>query len=140
MPDDHYEEIRRRIERRYNARKEILIHTVVFVIINFLIWAAWRFTGLQMSISLVWPLLITGGWGAGYIAHLIDYLMKGASERAIEKAVERERAWRDGTLDEKPKRDQRARLSADGELELVRYDDYDDDDDDDDHHHRRRRS
>lgn len=124
MSDDlnDYREIRRRVERLYNARKEIFIHTAVFVIINVLLWIVWRSTDLYTSISAMWLLLITGGWGAGYIAHLIDYLMKEASERAVEREIERERAWRAGTLDEKPKRDQRARLTEDGELEIITAD------------------
>lgn len=124
MSDDlnDYREIRRRVESLYNARKEIIIHTAVFAIINVVMWMGWRFTELYVYVSAMWLLLITGGWGAGYIAHLIDYLMKTASERAVQAAIERERAWRDGTLDEKPKREQRARLMEDGELEIITAD------------------
>ena len=117
--DQDYREIRKRVERLYNARKEIFIHTAVFVVINVVMWYGWRFTPFGQSFDVIWPLLITGGWGAGYIGHLIDYLMKQASEKAVQREIERERAWRDGTLDEKPKRDQRARLTEDGELEII---------------------
>lgn len=117
-----YREIRKRVERLYNARKDIIIHTAVFVIINVVMWFAWRFTDFGQSFSVVWPLLVTGGWGAGYIAHLIDYLMKEASEKAVQREIERERAWRAGTLDEKPKRDH-ARLTEDGELEIIQDED-----------------
>lgn len=140
MPDDSYKEIRERVERLYNARKEILIHTVVFVIINLLMWFGWRFSGLYNYVSMIWLLLISGGWGVGYLAHLIDYLMKEATERAVQQAVDRERAWQSGTLDEKPKRDQHARLSADGELELIRFDNDDDEDTDRGKAYRQRRS
>ncbi len=137
MSDDSYKEIRKRVERLYNARKDIFIHTAVFVIINVMMWFAWAFTDLKIHFSMMWPLLVSGGWGAGYIGHLIDYLMKEASEKAVQREIERERAWRAGTLDEKPKREEFARLSADGELEIVRYDD--DDDDDDEREYRRQR-
>lgn len=117
-----YREIRKRVERLYDARKDIFIHTAVFVIINLLMWAVWAFTDLKIHFPMVWPLLVSGGWGAGYIAHLIDYLMKEAKEKAVQREIERERAWRAGTLDEKPKRDQRARLTEDGELEIITAD------------------
>ncbi len=63
----------------------------------------------------------------GVVIHFIQFLMKEAQERAIEREIERERAWRrsTGEMQEgeiKRKRD-RLTLNHDGELMEIVEDD-----------------
>ena len=61
-------------------------------------------------------LLVSVGWLIGLSIHAIIFLMMEARERAIERAIQEERAWMNG---EKPKRDPLMRLTEDGELEEI---------------------
>lgn len=119
MTEPNYDEIRKRITKRYENRAEFFIHLVSFVIINALLWSelvfrrGWLMTGF------------TGLWFIGLVAHFINFLTYEARERAIERAIERERGWMsDSGSSPKLKRDSYARLSDDGELvEIVDADD-----------------
>lgn len=135
------EAIRRRAEKKLQARREFNMHLVIYILVNLGIWAVWAIIpfildqiGIVMNdfpfslLALPWPLAVMFGWGIGLIAHWMKvYYEAGrgveARERFIQREIERERA-RLGHLDfEKPKR--RARLSDDGEV--VYEDDKDED-------------
>jgi hypothetical protein len=138
MADSNYDDIRRRVEKRFKERQELLIHFAVFVIANLGIWLFWLLINPVVSVSsfsdgqetslplpFPWPLIVTLGWGIGMVSHFLSYYYKygGGAERreqAIEREIERELVRRedDGYLD-KPKRDQQVQLTEDGELEAV---------------------
>jgi hypothetical protein len=58
-------EIRRRVEKYYNQRKEWLIHLAVFVVVNAGLWGVYLATGAEFP----FPLIVTLGWGAGLAGH-----------------------------------------------------------------------
>jgi hypothetical protein len=140
MRDSQYEEIRWKIEQRYKQRVGLIIHFAAFVISNLMFWGMWLFMtpasvavsapgapveAMPVDLGFPWPIFVTLGWGIGMVAHFLSYYYRyggGASQReeAIKREVERELARReeDGYL-EKPKNEQRMRLTEDGELEAV---------------------
>lgn len=89
------EEIRRRAEQRLNKRRELLIHAVVFALINAALWLAWIFgrgiIGDPAVENFPAPLIVLLGWGAGLAGHAVDVYYNTA-RRALET---RERAVRD---------------------------------------------
>jgi hypothetical protein len=144
MSEPNYDEIRSRIQQRFNKRKELFMHLAAYVVVNIIIWALWL-TGIADSIpvlrdvydsiGILLPLLVTIGWGIGFFIHYLDYYYEAGGgaerrERAIQDAIEREKALRSEY--EKPKRDARMHLTEDGEIEEVS-------DDEDDVRERRRR-
>ena len=117
MSESSYEEIRRRVEKRYKERQDFLIHLAAFVGSNLIIWVLWF---LLFSGPFPWPIFVTLGWGIGIVSHFLSYYFKygaGANRRenAIEREIEQEMARR--AIYEKPKNDERMRLTEDGELE-----------------------
>src|SRR5688572_28287593 len=77
-------DLRKRVEQRFNKRKEFAIHAVVYGFIN---GGLWLFNVLDGSAES-WPMIVTLGWGAGLIAHAIDtYFAAGAPARARDQAV-----------------------------------------------------
>ena len=117
MSEMSYDEIRRRVEKRYKERQDLIIHFAVFVFSNLVIWGLWF---LFLAGPFPWPLIVTLGWSVGMVAHFFTYYFKygaGANRRedAIEREVEQELARR--AIYEKPKNDERVRLNEDGELE-----------------------
>jgi hypothetical protein len=119
MSEPNYDEIRRRITKRYENRAEFFIHLVTFVIINALLWS-------ELVFRRGWLLTaFTALWFIGLVAHFINFLMSEARERAIELAIEREHYWGSNSGDgRKLKRDSYTRLSDDGELIDVVDDDW----------------
>jgi hypothetical protein len=136
MADSNYDDIRRRVEKRFKERQELLIHVAVFVIANLAFWLFWLFLAPAGSTSsfpgseptsqpgaFPWPLIINLGWGVGIVSHFLWYYYKygGGAERreqAIEREIERELARREvGGYVEKLKRDSHVQLTEDGELE-----------------------
>lgn len=111
---DYRKEIRKRLTERYNARAEFVGHLVAFIISMAVLWG-------PLSPQDGWAtlaLLISGGWFIGLVIHAVNLLMAELRERAIDTAIERERAWRAAYPAEpvKAKRDRLTRLSSDGEL------------------------
>ena len=111
-----YVEIRKRITNRYNNRSEIVSHLVAFLVVNGLIWGVLSPGGIFYTLALILLAL----WGMGLTIHGVQFLTKEAQERAIEKAIERERAWQRNS-DELPEREikrkrDRLTLNHDGEL------------------------
>ena len=121
--DQDYAEIRKRITNRYNNRAEFYSHLVAYLIVNGIIWILLQPEGTWFTLMAIF----SGLWGMGLVIHFIQYVMKEAQERAIEKEIERERAWRRnmGEIQEgeiKRKRD-RLTLNHDGELMEIVDDD-----------------
>jgi hypothetical protein len=117
-PED---EIRRRVEKRYKERQGLITNLVSYILINIMMWTIFGLSGS----SFPWPIFVTLGWGIGAVSHVLDYNSKYGSgaqrrEAEIQREIERERER--SLAYEKPKRDPRMRLTADGEIEEV-YDD-----------------
>jgi serine/threonine protein kinase len=117
--------VRKRIESPIKKRQEFIQHASVYVLISLMLWVIFYMgSGLPLGLSELnlfpWPLIVMGAWGIGLAAHAMDTFGAGRQERAIQRAVEREREqqW----ADEKPKRDfdddeaRQIRLTGDGEL------------------------
>ena len=84
--------IRRRVEQRLNERVEFYIHGTIFVVTIVGMWVLWLATG-GLGISILWPLLITFGWGIGLVSHgakiYFTRAMDNVKEREIDRALER---------------------------------------------------
>jgi len=136
MEAEQYDAIRQRVELRFRHRYAFFAHVAVYVLVSMLLWLVYGLTagmaaeiasqfpiaGLYAILAFPWPLVIMAGWGIGLIAHGMNYYIRygeGAIRRkeAINRAIEREMAWR--MNDEKPKNDVPMRLTDDGELEVV---------------------
>lgn len=70
--------LRKRVEKYFEERKGLLIHGLAFLASNIGVWAFWLLVGPG---SWPWPLIITLGWGAGILAHLIE--TEGKSPRRL---------------------------------------------------------
>lgn len=77
--------VRSRALKPVKAREEFLQHLAVYTLINAMLWLAFGRDGSM------WPIFVTGGWGIGLVINAFEALGTGRNERAIEKAVERER-------------------------------------------------
>lgn len=119
--EPNYDEIRKRIKRRYDNRAEFLSHLVGFLVTMIIVWSIWIPQGTWQTLAEIG----SAGWFMGLVIHFIQYLTKEMQERAIEREIERERAWRSGFASEpdmKRKRD-RLTLTEDGEVLEVIEDD-----------------
>ena len=108
------EAIRKRITKRYDNRSEFFGHLIAFVVVNGLLWGALQPQNFWYTLSLIF----SGLWGMGLAIHFVMFLTNEAKERAIEKAIERERGLRSDQQQERI-----SRLSDDGEIEIVYEDD-----------------
>jgi hypothetical protein len=125
------QQIRRKLEKRFEERNNFFIHVVIYIIINVLLWLVWLiiptvFQDFPKELAAFpAPLVVMFAWGSGLTAHWLDYYMKygpGADrrEREIQREIER---YREQTYNhDKPKRDRRVALSDDGELQDVNED------------------
>lgn len=123
--------IRHRVEQPFTKRREFFDHLGVYVMINLMLWFIY-FAGTNFFQTILgsgfqfldfpWPLIVMFGWGIGLAVHGVETLSAGSQQRAIDRAVERER---DRMYDEKPKRDfyyeedepdRGVRLTEDGEF------------------------
>ena len=83
-------EIRRRITKRYENRTQFFAHLAGFIVFNAVIWFGLNPQGLGLAVMTI----VTGGWALGMTIHFVNFIMTESRERAIEKAIERERQWR----------------------------------------------
>lgn len=131
MSEPNYNEIRARIQGRFNKRKELLMHLTAFLGVNIVVWALWLTDTLPIReiLGIPLPILVSLAWGAGLFIHYLDYYFEAGGgverrERDIQQAIARAVALRGGeSPDEKPKRDRHLHLTEDGELETLADDD-----------------
>ncbi len=69
------DEIRSRVEKHYNARSELYIHALIFVIINAVLWALWAFLNGPGGL-FPFPVVVMAGWGSGLAAHALEVRSK----------------------------------------------------------------
>lgn len=104
------ESLRKKAEKRVKRRQEYIGHVAAYVIINVFLWLMALAFGMGD-----WPIWVTLGWGIGLAFDTLDYFTNSPDKR--EDAIQREMAKlaaQEGYI--KPKREQSARLSDDGEI------------------------
>ena len=83
MTEPDSDTIRRQVEKYYEDRSGFVIHLTVFIIVNAILWAIWTFTHNAAYIaSWPWPSLISLSWGAGLVAHWLDFRSKSPGRLA----------------------------------------------------------
>jgi hypothetical protein len=124
-----YNDIRRRVEQRYNKRGEFFTHLGAYLAFVFLVWFVWL--GPTQFGNGVWGIIMalgTIGWSIGMLAHGIQWLFFELQERALQRELDG--AGLAGVYQRvraKPKREERlVRLSDDGELEEIILEDDED--------------
>ena len=92
MTDDHERELRRRAEKRADAKIGFRIHLLVYLVVNTGLFAINMMTS-RNYMWFAWPLF---GWGIGLLAHgLAVYGGQGdGRERMIEAELEKLRGKR----------------------------------------------
>lgn len=139
--------IRRRAEAPIKKRIEFFEHLGVYTMINLMLWMIYIFAMPKIvdvldldDVPMIgsdapfpWPLVVMFFWGIGLVANAVEALGASRTERAVERELERERAFLNS---EKPKRALAAdqddfpasiRLTQDGELTDSMIADLDDD-------------
>ncbi|MCC6804109.1 MAG: 2TM domain-containing protein, partial [Anaerolineae bacterium] len=99
--------VRDRVNAALNKRREFVQHLAVYLCINVMLWVIFFASAsvpfLSFAGGFPWPLIVMLGWGIGLVSHGFEAITSISRERAISRAVERER---DRLYDaEKPKRD-----------------------------------
>lgn len=112
--------VRDRVNAAINKRREFVQHLAVFIPINIMLWVIYLASAnvpfLAFASGFPWPLIVILGWGIGLVSHGFEAMTSVSRERAISRAVERER---DRLYDtEKPKRDRELSSRADRSLEV----------------------
>lgn len=81
--NDPAEIIRRRIAKKHKERQEFITHLGIFILINIMLWVAFR--------GQWWLIFPTLGWGAGLFGHWMEYNGKyGAGADKVEAEVQKE--------------------------------------------------
>ncbi len=111
-----YDEIRRRVEMRYQRRAKFFIHFTVFVALNLFVLFTYGLGGLTWTYSVV-P--VSAIWLLVLVAHGILTRMAEVRDDAVEREIEREREWQLQMRKyayEQAQDEDHARLSDEGEL------------------------
>ena len=113
-----YKDIKKNIHKRYEARKSVAIHVVIFATVMVGVWgvadAGQAPTVIEISLQVM-----SFGWLIGLLAHGTDWLFDELRDRALMHDLESA-----GILSHKVKRDETQaamRLSDDGELVEVDF-------------------
>jgi len=108
-----YKDIKKSVHKRYDARKTIAIHTVIFITVMVGVWIIAE-AAQAPSIIAISLQVLSFGWLIGLLAHGTDWLFDELRDRALVRDLEKA-----GVLSQKAKRDETQaalRLSDDGEL------------------------
>lgn len=87
-PPTTEELIRRRVEKKLHARRDLAQHLAVYVMVNSVFWLMYLSSG---TFGFPWPIFITGFWGIGLVSQSVEFYYKhgrGAEKREAE--IERE--------------------------------------------------
>ncbi len=108
--EKEYKAIRTRVDKPWSDRQDFFEHLSVYIGVNAGLWSIFAFSGGGFP----WPVFVSLFWGIGLFADMVEKLRGGANQRAVERAIERERELEMG---EKLKRKRDSiRLTEDGEL------------------------
>ncbi len=124
-----YKDIRKRVHKTYEKRKEYAIHATAFIVSMVVLWLfifnPGNFGGRGFFEFIA--TLISGVWAIGFAVHSVDFLMTELRERAIKREIERTRLF--NGVPKLKNNDMNAyvgmRLSEDGELLEFDYDESD---------------
>ena len=130
-----YDEVRGQVNKKYENRVGLIQHLAAYLIVNCILWILY----LTSDGGFPWPLFATASWGIGMVSHMADYYYRygrGAKMRDAEVEAEMARQRRhfaddgdniDGALvyELDNVRQRGLRLSDDGELANVPFDDED---------------
>lgn len=119
-----YNDIRKRIRRKYENRKEFISHVAGYLFAMFFMWfiisSPYDFLNTH-DLGTNIARIISGMWTIGILIHGVQFMMDEMRENAINRELERHEMFR-GKL----KNEERAyRLQDDGEIIADDYDDYD---------------
>ena len=86
------ERIRKRVEEKFQARRDFMQHLAVYLLINSFLWLLYLSPG---GFDFPWPIFVTGFWGIGVVSQYVGFYYKhgrGAEKREaeIEKEVTRQ--------------------------------------------------
>jgi hypothetical protein len=132
--------IRSRLDKRYQEWQAFVLHAVVYITTNLVLWALWGAVNFKPVVrdmvvnatdesfvrflSLPIPLVIMLLWAVGLVAHYVHYYIEfgpGADrhEANVQREIERYKAQ--VAAYEKPKNDEHSHLELndDGEIEEV---------------------
>lgn len=115
--EDEYHAAYEQVMKRFEGRRELAQHAIIYVLINLLIWGVvLNVTRGQGAESVVLPLLVSVFWGLGLGAHYLSVGQESgkwaaAREKAVQEAIAREQS----RITPKRKHD-RLQLTEDGEL------------------------
>ena len=85
--EDIREEIRDRVEKKYQERSGLIQHVISYVAVNFMLWVIWLVTGQ----SFPWPIFVMVFWGIGMLSHFVSYYNEhGGGARRREAQIEAE--------------------------------------------------
>jgi hypothetical protein len=82
------EQLRALAKRRVEGRRALIMHTVMYVVVNTALVAIWAMTGSHYP-WFIWPMF---GWGIGIAGHALALWFgpdSMRSERAIDREVQR---------------------------------------------------
>lgn len=71
-PPTPEELIRRRVEKKLQARSDFLQHMTVYMAVNGICWLLWVFS----RGGFPWPIFVTAFWGIGLVNQYLDYYYK----------------------------------------------------------------
>ena len=79
---------RERARQRIEARRNLLSHAVVYVVVNSFLVGVWLITGR----GYFWPAWVLAGWGVGLVMHVWDvYGRRPVTDEDIEAELARRR-------------------------------------------------
>ncbi|MBZ0294922.1 MAG: hypothetical protein K8L99_20335, partial [Anaerolineae bacterium] len=117
-PEPYFEsererDIYRRIRRRFRRRNRLRLHGIIYLLANSYVWFEWQHYRFFRPSGTIWSyLFVTGVLTLVLLFHYLHMRSSEAEERAIEEAIDRERAWQSQQMDES----RYLRLSDEGEL------------------------
>ena len=132
-------EIRKRVEKKFKARRDWINHLTIYLMVNGLLWLMYILSG---EFEFPWPVFMSGFWGIGLVSHYVSFYYqygRGAEKREEEitrqmrraepRGVYEADAYADGdVLDMDGIEARHLRLRDDGELtdgSLIDQADYD---------------
>lgn len=76
---------------RVAQRRGFQLDLLLYVVINLALWALWFSVWPEDYGTFPWPILVTGGWAIGLLAHgmLTWWTLSGADDAAIEREMAR---------------------------------------------------
>ncbi len=79
--------IRKRVEKKLNARRDLIQHLFIYLTVNGILWLLYLMGGFGFP----WPIFVSGFWGMGLVSQYIEFYYKhGAGADKGEAEIEQE--------------------------------------------------